>query len=603
MSTKDVEDALNGATDSSGRQQIVDEAAGLPEENFETRIDEFIKKLTAIGITWTKTFLKAAVRRRRKEFRDEEQAQRRAAERQILGTERDPAKNYSIKDGGLIRTMGNEAEGFDLRLTNFDVQITADITQDNGVEITHLFEITATVNQQTRKFPIKAAEFASLRWVAENLGSNSIIYVNAYADDHVRVAIQAVSTNKVERTEYTHTGWREINGAWVYLHGDGAIGAKGPVENVHVALPRELAAFQLRLLSTDPREALKASLKFLDLGPDRITIPAYGTVPRAILGGADFSLLGLGTSGVFKTEISALLQQHFGAGFTSRNLPTSFASTANFNEALAFSCKDAIMVVDDFHPPASGSERERMLRDATRLFRAQGNQAGRGRMASDRSLKSAEWPRGLIDATGEDQLPGHSLNSRLLILEILKGDIDKAKLTACQHDAAAGLYAQATAAFIKWLAADFAKIQDWFHEEVSCLQSTFSHHHPRAADIRAQLTAAYAIFTEFLSDIGFFTTEAEQLKFVQRIRNALKAAADAQQNFAGASANTKKFSNSNSGWAPAASTICWRLAARTTPSSSVPSSTGRKRAGSRPYGKRTATPRVHTSGEFTIGWR
>jgi hypothetical protein len=373
--------------------------------------------------------------------------------------------------------------------------------------------------------------------VPEWLGSDAIIFVNAHADDHVRVAIQAVSTNKDQRTEYAHTGWRKINDAWVYLHGNGAIGANGPVENIHVALPRELAAFQLPDPLDNPREAIKASLEFFNLGPDRITIPGFGSALGAFLSGANFSVLFLGMSGVFKTEISALLQQNVGAGFNSRSLPTSFASTANFNEALAFACKDAPMAVDDFHPPASGSERERMLRDTTRLFRAQGNQAGRGRMTSDRSLKSAEWPRGLIVATGEDQLPGHSLNSRLLVLEILKGDIDKTRLTACQRHAAAGLYAQTTAAFIKWLAADFPKVQDWFHQEVSRLQLTFSHHHPRAAGIQAQLSATYAIFTEFLADAGIFKSKAKQREFIQRVRSALKEAADAQQNFAGASAN------------------------------------------------------------------
>jgi len=276
-------------------------------------------------------------------------------------------------------------------------------------------------------------------------------------------------------------------------------------------------------------QPLKASLNFLDLGPDRVTIVVYGAIRRSIIGEADFSIFLLGASGRFKTEIAALAQQHFGPGFDSRNLPASFLSTGNAMEKLAFRCKDALMVIDDFHPPATGSEREKMIREATRVFRAQGNRAGRARMNRDLTLVPAQPPRGLFVATGEDQLPGYPLNSRLFTAEVHQGDIDVDKLTVCQRNATRGLYAQTTAAFIKWLAPDLAKWQAWFREQVACLHATFSAHHPRTADMQAQLTAAYAIFAEFLFDMGVFTTPAERNKFGQRA-TALQEATDAQKN-------------------------------------------------------------------------
>ena len=39
-----------------------------------------------------------------------------------------------------------------------------------------------------------------------------------------------------QRRVYTHTGWRQIDGVWVYLHGGGAIGPDGPVADVAVGL-------------------------------------------------------------------------------------------------------------------------------------------------------------------------------------------------------------------------------------------------------------------------------------------------------------------------------------------------------------------------------
>ena len=83
----------------------------------------------------------------------------------------------------------------------------------------------------------------------------------------------------------------------------------------------------------------------LDLAPDRVTVPTLGAVWRSILGAADFSVFVYGATGRFKTALASLLQQHFGTGFAADRLPGSWASTANFNEVLAFIAKDALLVI------------------------------------------------------------------------------------------------------------------------------------------------------------------------------------------------------------------------------------------------------------------
>ena len=60
----------------------------------------------------------------------------------------------------------------------------------------------------------------------------------------------------------------------------------------------------------------------------------------------------------------------------------------------------------------------------------------------------------IIVCTGEDLPTGQSIRARCLIGEVAKGDVDAAHLTRCQADAAAGLYAQTMAAFLRWLALD-----------------------------------------------------------------------------------------------------------------------------------------------------
>jgi uncharacterized protein (DUF927 family) len=71
---------------------------------------------------------------------------------------------------------------------------------------------------------------------------------------------------------------------------------------------------------------------------------------RAVLGGGDLALHLSGPSGVFKSELAALAQQHFGAALDRTHLPGSWTSTDNALEGLAFAAKDALLTVDYFAP-------------------------------------------------------------------------------------------------------------------------------------------------------------------------------------------------------------------------------------------------------------
>src|SRR5439155_20019622 len=131
------------------------------------------------------------------------------------------------------------------------------------------------------------------------------------------------------------------------------------------------------------------------------------------------------------------------------HLPASWRSTANAIEALAFAAKDSILVVDDFAPSGDAYAVARLHKEADALLRAQGNAAGRQRMRADATLRPHRPPRGLLLSTGEDVPRGQSLRARLLILELVAGDIDVSRLGACQRVAAEGTYALALSAFVQ----------------------------------------------------------------------------------------------------------------------------------------------------------
>ena len=239
----------------------------------------------------------------------------------------------------LLKFVGRGVPPIKLPLANFTARIVTEIRRDDGVDSTREFEIEARLGGQTRRLVVAAAQFASLKWVTEQLGARAVIAAGMGVKDQVREAIQLLSSSQmVERTVYTHTGWRKLDGKWAYLHGGGAIGATGAVAGVETSLPAALSPFILPPPPTgeELKRAIRASLAVLDLAPDRVTVPTLGAVWRSILGAADFSVFVYGATGRFKTALASLLQQHFGADFAAHRLPGSWASTANFNERLAF---------------------------------------------------------------------------------------------------------------------------------------------------------------------------------------------------------------------------------------------------------------------------
>lgn len=444
------------------------------------------------------------------------------------------AGQYRETAAGIVRIESKNKNEIPHQLTNFTARIIADVSHDDGAEIARNFEITITQGPRSATATVPVERFPAMRWPIEAMGAQAVVYAGQGCADHARAAIQLLSGTPVRRVVYGHTGWRKIGGVWCYLHGAGAIGADGVVEGIEVALPPELAAFKLELPADREaeRRVVRASLKLLDLGPDPVTVPLFGAVVRAVLGGADFAIFLFGPTGLFKTELAALAQQHFGAGFDSRHLPASFTSTANVNEALAFCAKDAVFVVDEMHPPASGSAREVMHRDAARYLRAQGNASGRGRMRPDGSIRALRYPRCVTVATGEESPRGQSVHARIFTVEPHAGAIDPAELSECQADAANGLYAQGTAAFIRYLAArDFDVVRQEFQSKRREERESEQMSHARTTDIRAQLAAAYEQFMGFVTEIGALDAD-EIAKLRARIDVALKEAANAQAAYA-----------------------------------------------------------------------
>jgi hypothetical protein len=423
-----------------------------------------------------------------------------------------PPPQFKSRSEGMFREIAKGEQLSRTQLTNFRASIITSITLDDGLEAKRELEIEAELLGRTARFTVSAAQFAAMDWPIEQLGPGAIIF--PLQREYTRAAIQSFSMTAPEQRIYTHTGWRKVDGRWLYLFADGAIGVSGTVGQVSVRLNGPLRQYELRLPDTPELliHAVQASLRVLTLAPAAISFPMRAATIRAVFGDSDFSIHLVGATGAFKSELAALEQQHFGAGMNSRNLPGAWSSTANALEALTFQSKDALIVIDDFAPQGSTADVARYHAAADRVFRAAGNHAGRSRLDSSTRFREPKPPRALILSTGEDIPRGQSVRARLWILEILKGVIDTNKLTDCQKDAAAGHYAGAMGGFVRWLAQDYEAKRSQFNRRVAEVRGIVRGDlaHARTPDIMAQLQASFESYLEFAEACGAVSTDDRQ---------------------------------------------------------------------------------------------
>lgn len=451
-----------------------------------------------------------------------------------------PGGPYRAEQGGIWYSPNPET---DRQLCNFTATIETDIVLDDGAETRRVLEIVAEHRGRRHHFTLPAERFAGMNWPVDQLGASAILNPGQSTREHARVAIQTLSGDIPTRHEYAHTGWANVNGERVYLSGSGAIGADGLIPDIAVSLSGTLSGYELPEPPTGEAliAAIRSSLGMLDVAPPEVTSPVYSAIWRAPLGQGDFSLHLAAQTGAGKSELSGLSVQHYGPSMDARHLPGSWSNTANANEALGFQVKDALMPVDDYSPTGTTHDQARYNRDADKMFRGAGNNSGRVRMRADTSIREAKPIRALILSSGEDVPNGESLRARLFVVEMAPDSMRWEKLTECQQHASNGLYAQAMAGYVQWLAANPTQFERFQQLKLDYRDHTgMSAAHKRTPAIVADLGAAFRLFVDFTIQAGALTAEQGR-ELWARVWAALNATAAQQESYQAQSEPTRQF--------------------------------------------------------------
>ena len=340
---------------------------------------------------------------------------------------------YQVIDGCICRAIPTpQGEPTWIPICNFGARIVEDVVHDDGMETSRRLAIEGDLDagEPLERVEVAIEDFGRGDWPLIRWGSHAIVYAGQGNKDHLCAALQVLSGHPPRRVVRTFTGWCKIGEDWAYLHAGGAIGTVGTVESTYIDLPAALQNYRLPAPPEGEERitAVRASLDLVrGLAPDVVTLPLLATTYGAVLPGATIATFVSGKTGSGKTQLAALMQQHFGPEMDASHLPANWSSTGNALEALAFAAKDALMVVDDFCPAGSQADVLRYHKEADRLFRAQGNRSGRQRCRTDGSPRAGKAPRGTILSTGEDIPHGHSLRARLMVVELVSSDAKPAR--------------------------------------------------------------------------------------------------------------------------------------------------------------------------------
>ena len=163
------------------------------------------------------------------------------------------ANPYRVVGGRICYDKETQRTMTTIPLCNFDAHIDEEVVLDNGVETSRAFMITGELDfgEKLQAAIVPTSRYSSMNWPTEHWGARAIVSAGFSNRELLREAIQRLSSPRRRRV-FTHTGWRQIDGNWVFLSATGAVGCDG----VEVDLGPELDRYRLPSTPENPREAM-----------------------------------------------------------------------------------------------------------------------------------------------------------------------------------------------------------------------------------------------------------------------------------------------------------------------------------------------------------
>ena len=352
------------------------------------------------------------------------------------------AARIKSQNQSAIEVIGGQLSFWGEALCNFSARVERELIKDDGQHPPTIeYHITGKLasGKALPAIDVPAEEFDGMKWIGRLWGARAYTLVGNGKTHLLKRAILETSAGEMKTDRvYTFTGFYQVNGQRAFLSATGALGATGLDETARVELGNNLMHYALPrpVTGEDLLTAYRTSLAFLEIAPETITVPLWAVMYQSVL--TEIKSLNAvmqvyGPTQSKKSTISHLALTHFGAGFVKGRdylAPIDWTSTAAEFEGVLFTCKDVVVIGDDYAPQFTSAQESRdVSKRAHYVTRSVGNRSSRGRRNADMTARARFTPRGNFIMTAEQPLIGQSIVGRTVVVPIEYGSIDLNKLS------------------------------------------------------------------------------------------------------------------------------------------------------------------------------
>lgn len=419
---------------------------------------------------------------------------------------------YVVKSNCLYEMVQVKDQVVPMKLADFVPTLISEITRDDGTEQKKMFKVGA-VHKSGIKLSeqiVSADEMQNMKWLLNRWGALGAAQPKQNVLSKICHAIMLTKGEVKFETMYLQTGWKKINGEYVFLmptqNSPFTVELQGKLKNYSFTEKgsQEDLIYLSAMLENSfaPQCVMLPLLAVTFLCPLNHFLKSAGCEPK-------FVTALIGKTGSRKSTLAALFLSFFGK-FSASDLPMSFHDTANSILSNIYYLKDVLTCIDDFHPSGMFHEQE-MKSIAQNISRYYGDRIGRARLNSKAELQSSKPPTGNAIITAE-YTPEISVSgsARYFNIELNENDVQLDDLSEYQQLANDGVlcgimqsyiewiknvYLDDESAFVKTLEDVFLKYRKFYLDRLCANRIKF---HSRTPDMLAHLKIGFAFLLVFL---------------------------------------------------------------------------------------------------------
>ena len=419
---------------------------------------------------------------------------------------------YVVKSNCLYEMVQVKDQVVPMKLADFVPTLISEITRDDGTEQKKMFKVGA-VHKSGIKLSeqiVSADEMQNMKWLLNRWGALGAAQPKQNVLSKICHAIMLTKGEVKFETMYLQTGWKKINGEYVFLmptqNSPFTVELQGKLKNYSFTEKgsQEDLIYLSAMLENSfaPQCVMLPLLAVTFLCPLNHFLKSAGCEPK-------FVTALIGKTGSRKSTLAALFLSFFGK-FSASDLPMSFHDTANSILSNIYYLKDVLTCIDDFHPRGMFHEQE-MKSIAQNISRYYGARSGRARLNSKAELQSSKPPTGNAIITAE-YTPEISVSgsARYFNIELNENDVQLDDLSEYQQLANDGVlcgimqsyiewiknvYLDDESAFVKTLEDVFLKYRKFYLDRLCANRIKF---HNRTPDMLAHLKIGFAFLLVFL---------------------------------------------------------------------------------------------------------